>query len=95
MERVQGVIKLVSGEDVFGDVEINIRQTSSRGRRGWRGSFSVPGDEFVTTGNYCLELEDGREANISISNVQARSSVRFGNRTAVHFVVLGSLAQPV
>ena len=93
MERVRGVIKSPDGEVIFENVEMHIHETRGRGRRGWRGSISLPGMAHIRTGMHNLVLEDGREASILVNNVRSRSS-RAGNRTTVAFVVSGLLAQP-
>ncbi len=96
MQRVRGVISSPNGEVILEDVEMYIHETRSRGRRDWRGNFSVPELAHIDTETYHLALEDGREATIMVNNVRQTFDTRRGNHTtAVTFLVSGLLAQPL
>lgn len=73
---------LKSGDEViFEDIDVTIQERTDRhsGLKSWNGHFKIPRYKHLPTGEYILELADGRRGEIIVNRVRNYDAFFVGN----------------
>ncbi len=77
-EKVMGIIVDDAGRDLLGTIPVSVEHFAiPELGPGWQGTFRVPDLRHLIPGEYTLRLSDGREAEITITNIDGGREVSF------------------